>query len=329
MANAKAKVLVIGGAGYVGSQTAKELTRAGHQVLNFDNLSTGFRSLVKYGDLIEGDIRNFDQVQAALQAFQPDAVFHFAALALVGESVAKPDLYYDNNVAGTLKVLEAMRSLAKMPVFIFSSTCSVYGVTDQPISEIDPIAPMNPYAKSKRMVEEILADEAVAYGLKYTSLRYFNAAGCDPEGELGELHDPETHLLPRLLMHVAQPEKHEFTLFGEDYPTEDGTCIRDYIHVQDLAKAHILAMNRLFNGGSSDIFNLGTNQGTSVKEAIRMVEKISGKKVKYQTGDRRPGDPPRLVAGSKKAKSVLGWNPSHNLESILRTAWSWTLEHRQ
>ncbi len=255
MANSKAKVLVIGGAGYVGSQTAKELVRAGHQVLNFDNLSTGFRSLVKYGGLVEGDIRNEAQVRSVLESFQPDAVFHFAALALVGESVAKPNLYYDNNVTGTLKVLAAMRSLPQVPAFIFSSTCSVYGVTDQPISEIDPIAPMNPYAKSKRMVEEILADEDVAAGLRYTCLRYFNAAGCDPEGELGELHDPETHLLPRLLLHVAQPEKYPFTLYGEDYPTDDGTCIRDYIHVQDLARAHISAINRLLKGGSSDIFN--------------------------------------------------------------------------
>lgn len=328
MAKTNLKVFVIGGAGYVGSQMAKELVRAGHQVLIFDNLSTGFRSLAKYGNLVEGDIRNFDQIKAALEQFQPDAVFHFAALALVGESVQRPDLYYDNNVAGTLKVLDAMRALRKMPVFIFSSTCSVYGQTDQPLSEIDPIAPMNPYAKTKRMVEEILADYDRAYGLKYTALRYFNAAGCDPEGELGELHDPESHLLPRLLLHVAQPEKHSFTLYGEDYPTEDGTCIRDYVHVQDLAAAHILAMDRLIQGGSSDLFNLGTNTGTSVREAIQLVEKITGKKIRVQVGERRPGDPPRLVAGSKKAKSVLGWNPKHNMESILRTAWKWTLEKR-
>jgi UDP-glucose-4-epimerase GalE len=323
-----AKVMVIGGAGYIGSQTCKELKKAGHDVLVFDNLSTGFKQLLKYGEFIEGDILEPAQINAALQKFSPDAIMHFAAKALVGESVTNPELYYRNNVTGSLNVLEAMLKLKKAPAFIFSSTCSVYGITDQPISEIDSIQPINPYAKTKRMVEEILEDFDRAHKIRYTSLRYFNAAGSDPDGEVGELHEPETHLLPRLLLHAKNPSQHEITIFGEDYPTEDGTCVRDYIHVQDLAHAHILAMNRLLEGGSSDIYNLGTTNGTSVKEAMKMVEKVTGKKLKPQFGDRRPGDPPRLVAGSKKAKNILQWMPKHNLESIVKTAWSWILEHR-
>jgi UDP-glucose-4-epimerase GalE len=324
-----AKVLVVGGAGFVGSQVAKSLVRAKHEVVVFDNFSTGFRELARYGRLVEGDIRDPDALRALLGQFQPEAVMHFAAKALVGESVSDPSLYYDTNVRGTWQLLEALRRLPSPPVFIFSSTCSVYGATDSPLSEIDPIAPMNPYARSKRMVEEMLSDYDQAYGLRSVSLRYFNAAGCDPDGEIGELHEPESHLIPRLLMHAIDPKAHPVTIFGDDYPTDDGTCVRDYIHVEDLARAHISAMEKLLAGARTDLFNLGTTKGSSVREVIRVVEKVTGKKLDVPIGPRRPGDPPLLVAGSKKARNILNWVPSHDLESIVRTAWAWAKEKRR
>lgn len=324
-----AKVLVVGGAGFVGSQTAKSLVRGKHEVVIFDDLSTGFRELAKYGRLVEGDIRDPAALKKLFEGYQPDAVMHFAAKALVGESVSDPSLYYDSNVRGTWQLLEAMRALPKLPVFIFSSTCSLYGAADSPLSEIDPVAPMNPYARSKRMVEEMLGDYDQAYGLRFVSLRYFNAAGCDPEGEVGELHDPESHLIPRLLLHAMDPKAHPVTIFGDDYPTDDGTCVRDYIHVEDLARAHISAMEKLLGGARSDFFNLGTTKGSSVREVIRMVEKVTGKKLDIPIGPRRPGDPPLLVAGSKKARNILSWVPSHDLESIVRTAWAWAKEKRK
>ncbi len=324
-----AKVLVVGGAGYVGSQTAKALVQAGHEVILFDNLSTGFRQLAKYGKLIEGDILDRKAITQVMQDFQPRAVMHFAARALVGESVTDPALYYSTNVRGTLELLDAMRTLKVLPALIFSSTCSVYGATEQAISELDPIAPMNPYARTKRMIEEILADYDSAYGLKSVCLRYFNAAGCDLEGELGELHEPESHLIPRLLLHVLNSNHYPATIFGNDYPTDDGTCVRDYVHVEDLARAHLSAMELLLNGSSSDIFNLGTTKGSSVKEVIRMVEKVTEQKLEIPIGPRRPGDPPRLVAGSKKAKNILRWTPAHDLESIVRSAWNWTRQNRR
>lgn len=323
-----ARVLVVGGAGYVGSQTAKQLVRDGHEVTIFDNLSTGFRELARYGNFYEGDIQDGAALDSVLAETRPEAVMHFAAKALVGESVTDPATYYESNVTGTLNLLSVIRTLPSLPVFVFSSTCSVYGATENPLTELDPIAPMNPYARSKRMIEEVLADYSNAYDLRSVCLRYFNASGCDPEGELGELHDPESHLIPRLLLHVLNPSSYPVQIYGEDYPTEDGTCVRDYVHVADLASAHITAMNRLLNGSPSDIFNLGTTRGSSVREVIRMVEKVTGKKLKVAVGPRRPGDPPRLVAGSKKARNILNWNPAHDLESVVRTAWAWTREKR-
>lgn len=323
-----ASVFVVGGAGYVGSQAAKLLVSAGHQVTVYDDLSTGFESLARYGKFVRGDIRDRSTLARALAAAAPDAVMHFAARAEVGESVQNPGLYYEVNVAGTHCLLEEVRVLPRMPVVIFSSTCSVYGITEQPLSEIDAIAPMNPYARSKRMVEEMLADYAAAYGLRYTALRYFNAAGCDPAGEVGELHEPESHLIPRLLLHCLNPAAYTMKIFGEDYPTPDGTCIRDYIHVEDLGRAHLQAMDRLLRGGTSDIFNLGTGRGTSVREVVRAVEKVTGRKLDLPVAPRRPGDPPRLVAGSKKARNLLAWVPEHDLESIVRTAWEWSKAKR-
>jgi UDP-glucose-4-epimerase GalE len=324
-----AKVLVTGGAGYIGSQTAKSLARAGHEVVTFDNLSTGFRELVRYGRLVQGDLLDAAALEALLEDFAPDAVMHFAGKALVGESVANPALYYRNNVNGTWQLLEALRAQPRPPVFVFSSTCSIYGAADGPLSEIDPAAPMNPYARSKQMVESMLSDYDRAYGLRSASLRYFNAAGCDPEGELGELHEPETHLIPRLLLHAQDPKGFPVTIFGDDYPTGDGTCVRDYVHVEDLARAHIAAMEKLLSGARSDLFNLGTAVGSSVKEVVRAVERVTGKKLDLAVGPRRPGDPPLLVAGSKKARNILGWQPRHDLESIVRTAWAWVKEKRR
>lgn len=324
-----AKVLVVGGAGYVGSQTAKILAEAGHEVIVYDNLSTGFRELVRYGKLIVGDILDRPAVRACLEEVRPDAVMHFAALALVGESVSDPALYYQTNVTGSWELFEAARALPKRPVFIFSSTCSVHGETDLPLTEENAIAPMNPYAQTKYDVERMLADFDAAYGFPHVCLRYFNAAGCDPGGEVGELHEPESHLIPRLLLHVLKPDRYPVQIFGEDYPTPDGTCIRDYVHVEDLARAHLAAMQYLLKGGKSALLNLGSAQGNSVREVVQLVEKVTGTKLNLKVAPRRAGDPPRLVAGSRRAHEVLGWTPRHNIESIVSTAWAWAKEKRR
>lgn len=316
------RVLVIGGAGYVGSHVAKALVQRGHQVTLFDNLSTGRRRLAKYGELVVGDILNPHEVKDVFDKSTPDVIMHFAAKALVAESVEYPERYYETNVAGSLELLRAAVAFSENMKFIFSSTCSLYGATDQPLTEESALHPMNPYARTKRQVEEMLDDFSV-HGLRYVALRYFNAAGSDPEKELGEWHEPETHLIPRLLLHVLDPKKNPVTIYGKDYPTPDGTCIRDYIHVTDLADAHCRAMEYLLQDKPSSIFNLGTTQGYSVLEVIQMVEKVTGKKLSIPEGDRRLGDPSRLVAGSKKAEQVLGWRPQHDLESIVRTAWNW------
>jgi UDP-glucose-4-epimerase GalE len=323
-----ARVFLTGGAGYVGSHVTKRLVKAGHEVTLFDNLSTGFRELARYGRFVEGDLFDAAALRRTVVECQPEVVMHFAAKALVGESMADPMAYYSANVAGTLTLLSSFQALATPPAFIFSSTCSIYGATESPVSELDAIAPMNPYARSKRMVEEMLADYESAFGMRYISLRYFNAAGCDPDGELGELHEPETHLIPRLLLHALNPKGYPVAVHGSDYPTEDGTCIRDYVHVDDLAEAHLLAMDRLLGGGDSDIFNLGTARGASVREVIQVVEKVTGRSLEVTEGPRRAGDPPRLMVGSRKAREVLGWAPTHDLESIVRTAWSWTKARR-
>ncbi len=323
-----ARVLVVGGAGYVGSQVAKSLTRAGHEVTIVDDLSTGRRELAKYGKFIQGNILDRPFLRQAVQEAAPEAVLHFAARTLVGESVENPAIYYENNVRGSQELLEAMRLHAPQAICIFSSTCALYAPTDEPLTESHPLAPANPYGRSKRMVEEMLEDYERAYGLRSVRLRYFNAAGSDRENEIGEWHEPETHLIPRLLLFLLDPTGHPTKIHGNDYPTPDGTCIRDYVHVEDLARAHIAAMDYLLAGGKSDVFNLGTRQGSSVLEIVRMVEKVTGQKLSLPVGPRRAGDPPRLVAGSTKAEEILKWQPEENLETIVRSAWDWVREKR-
>lgn len=324
-----AKVVVVGGAGYIGSHAAKALAKAGHSVTVVDNLSTGHRSLARFGTFREGDLADRAFLNSVLTEVSPDAVFHFAAKSLVGESVDIPAAYYATNVAGTLNLLEAMRALPSLPALVFSSTCALYGATDEPVSELATVAPLNPYARTKRMIEEMLGDFGAAYGLRWVSLRYFNAAGADADGELGELHDPETHLIPRLLLNALDERHYPVQIFGDDYNTPDGTCIRDYVHVEDLADAHIRAMEYLLRGGGSDVFNLGTTKGASVREVIRAVERVTGKKLHVPVGPRRAGDPPRLVAGSKKARNILSFVPRHDLESMVRSAWNYLKEKRR
>jgi len=317
------KVLVVGGAGYIGSHVCKALVRAGHQVQILDDLSTGFRVLAKYGEFHEGSILNKNTVENILKNFQPDAVMHFAARAEVGESVINPALYYEQNVLGSYNLVEGMREFSPKAKCIFSSTCAVYGEVTTALTETMPLAPVNPYGRSKRIIEEIFLDYAYAYDFRFVSLRYFNAAGADSETELGEMHNPETHLIPRLLEKCKSPASQEVKIFGNDYPTPDGTCIRDYIHVEDLASAHLKAMEYLLGGGKSEIYNLGTTQGSSVLEVIKMVEKVTEKKIDLPVAPRRPGDPARLIASSTKFQKQFSWTPKHNLESIVKTAWNW------
>ncbi len=328
MASKKAKVLVVGGAGYVGCHAAKALARAGHEVTVFDDLSTGHGEFTKFGKFIEGSILDGDALAQAITSTKPDCVMHFAAKALVGESMEDPALYYRVNVAGSLNLFEGLRLLAPKAVVVFSSTCSLYGSASGKLSENLPIAPMNTYANTKKIIEDLLTDYGRAYGLRSVCLRYFNAAGADSEGEIGELHEPETHLIPRLLYTARGDFSEEVKIYGNDYPTRDGTCIRDYIHVEDLADAHLRAMDYLLKGGASDVFNLGTTQGASVMEVVRMVESVTGKKLNLKVGTRRPGDPPELVADSGKAAKVLGWKAEHDLESVVRTAWNFAKRHK-
>ena len=317
------KILVAGGAGYIGSTMVRRLAEAGHKPVIFDNLSTGHRRLILKGSVfIEGDLRNFKDIHSALKKYSVDAVFHFAAAALVGESVTNPLKYYDNNVLATVQLLKAMQ-LTRVKKFIISSTCAVFGEPKRiPILEEDPKSPANPYGQTKWMIETMLADHAKATDLRYIALRYFNACGAHSSGDIGEIHEPEAHLIPNILK-VLTGEKKELQIFGDDYDTPDGTCVRDYVHVEDLAEAHLLALEYLKKGKKSDAFNLGSGTGYSVKEIVHMVEKITGKKVKFKIAPRRPGDPARLIATSAKAGKVLGWRPKKSLEDIVRSAWSW------
>jgi len=323
-----AKVLVVGGAGFLGSHAAKTFTRAGHEVVVFDNLSTGNRDAVRYGKLVEGDLLDRAALASLFSSFTPNAILHTAAKAGIAESVDHPAAYYEANVTGSLNLLEAARALPAWPAFIYASSCAVYSATEEPVSELAPIAPLNAFARSKRMVEEILADYGRAYGMPWVSLRCFNAAGADPEGELGERRDPPTHLIPRLLLNALDARAHPVQVFGGDYATPDGTCVRDYVHVADLAEGHLRAMEYLLRGGSSETFNLGTNQGSSVRDVIRTVERVTGKKLHVPETTARAGDPPRLVAGSKKARNILSFVPRHDLESVVRTAWNYVKDHR-
>ncbi len=317
------KVLVTGGAGYIGAHAVRELKKAGYEVVILDNLVYGHRELAQGERLIVGDLENRALLEQLFAEHRFEAVMHFAAYAYVGESVENPAKYYRNNVAATLNLLDAMRE-AKVNRFIFSSTCATYGEPKEvPVPESHPQNPINPYGASKLMVERILADYSKAYSLKYVALRYFNAAGADESGEIGEDHNPETHLIP-LVLDAALGRRKHITIYGTDYDTPDGTCIRDYIHVTDLANAHVLGLKYLENGGESDVFNLGNGNGFSVREVIETARKVTGREIPVVEGARRAGDPAQLIGSAEKAKKMLGWNPKFNqLETIIATAWKW------
>jgi UDP-glucose-4-epimerase GalE len=313
-------ILVTGGAGFIGSHTAKVLSQNNFQPIVFDNLSTGHEWAARYGPFVRADLADKPAIVAAIAQYKVEAVIHFAASAYVGESMGNPIKYFRNNVANTLNLLEAMHEQGLKKI-VFSSSCTTYGIPERmPISEDFPQVAISPYGESKLMVEKMLRWFGECYGFGYVPLRYFNAAGADPEGELGEAHDPETHLIP-LVIGAAMGTRPPLNIFGTDYPTPDGTNIRDYIHVSDLADAHVRALKYLLDGGEPAAFNLGTEQGNSVREVIRMVEQVGGRGVPVNEAPRRAGDPPALVADASKAKQVLGWEPRHDLKSIVETAW--------
>jgi UDP-arabinose 4-epimerase len=316
-------ILVTGGAGYVGSHACKALAKAGYTPVVFDNLSRGHREAVRWGPLVIGELSDRTALVAAMRQHSVTAVMHFAAFAYVGESVADPELYYLNNVIGTLNLLGAVRE-AGIASIVFSSTCAVYGEPDEiPMRENVRLAPVNPYGETKLAIERALAWYSGAYGIRYAALRYFNAAGADPEGEIGESHDPETHVIP-LAIHAALGRAGPISVFGTDYPTADGSAVRDYIHVADLADAHVRAFEYLDKGGASAAINLGTGSGTSVLELIASVERISGRKVPHNLGPRRAGDPPALVADPSLAARLLGWRAAHSdIDTIVRTSLAW------
>ena len=319
-------ILVVGGAGYIGSHMVKQLARAGTEVITLDNLSCGHRDAVKYGEFVQGNLGDPAVLDHVFSNYSIDAVIHFAAYIEVGESVRNPAKYYKNNVVNTLILLDAMVQ-HDIRNFIFSSTAAIFGEPEYtPIDEKHSKNPINPYGRSKLMVENILQDYDAAYGLKSTCLRYFNAAGADPEGELGERHDPETHLVP-LILQAASGRREDIKVFGTDYPTDDGTCVRDYIHINDLCQAHSLALQRMQQTGSSACYNLGNGKGFSVQQVIDATRNITGSAFKVTTTERRAGDPAVLVADSALAKKELDWQPEHtDLESIIETAWKWEVD---
>lgn len=319
-------VLVIGGAGYIGSHTARALKRAGHDVIIFDNLSGGHERLASGFELIKGDILDAGALARVLP--RVDAILHFAAFAYVGESVTNPRKYFRNNVEGGLSLLNTALE-AGVKKIVFSSTCAVYGVPEKvPIEENIPRQPVNPYGVTKLFFEQALEAYDRAYDLRYASLRYFNAAGADESGEIGELHDPETHLIP-LALGAAAGTAPALQIFGSDYPTPDGTCVRDYIHVNDLASAHVKALDHLAAGKASFAVNVGTGTGASVQEVISAIEKVTGKQVPNKIGPRRPGDPPALVANPAKAQALLNWKATRGLQEIVSTAWNWMQKQPQ
>jgi UDP-arabinose 4-epimerase len=326
----RACVLISGGAGYIGSHSAKALAAAGFYPVVVDDLRTGHRSAVRWGPLIEADLADKSALSRVFEAYRIAAVIHFAGSAYVGESMQAPQLYFQNNVGASLSLLETMREYGVNRI-VFSSSCATYGHPKViPITEAHPQQPVNPYGESKLMVEKMLFWYARIYGLRYTILRYFNAAGADPEGELGEMHDPEPHLIPRVVA-AALGSLPAVDVYGTDYDTLDGTAVRDYIHVTDLADAHVAAMRYLESGGKPAVWNLGTGMGHSVREVISAVEQASGRKVPYANLPRRAGDPAELVADAREAVRCLGWRPRYSdLESIVQTAWAWqTSIHRQ
>ncbi|WP_088012301.1 UDP-glucose 4-epimerase GalE [Gottfriedia acidiceleris] len=321
-------IVVVGGAGYIGSHTVKELLDQGHEVVVFDNLSTGHLESIDRRAIFEkGDISNNEDIERLFTKYSIEAVMHFAANSLVGESVANPFKYYQNNVAATLTLLEKMIQY-KIDKFIFSSTAATYGIPETDIiTETTLTSPINPYGRSKLMIEQILHDFYNAYGLKYVVLRYFNAAGAHISGEIGEDHNPETHLIPLVLQNLLGIRE-TISIFGTDYDTPDGTCIRDYIHITDLAQAHILALLSLQNGTkSNEVFNLGNGKGFSVKEVIETCEMVTGKKANIVLAERRAGDPAKLVASSQRIFEQLGWEAKYSLEEMIQTAWNWHRSH--
>lgn len=316
-------ILIVGGAGYIGSHTNKYLSLKGEKTIVLDNLVYGHKEFVKWGKFYFGDLADKSFLKKIFSENKIKAVMHFSAYAYVGESVKDPAKYYQNNVVNAINLLEAMRD-SKVNNFIFSSTCATYGnPVEIPITEKHPQNPVNPYGRTKLMIEQVLKDYSAAYGIKYVNLRYFNAAGADPDAEIGEWHNPETHLIP-LAIDAALGKRDSLTVFGTDYPTKDGTCVRDYIHVNDLAQAHCLALNYLLDGGESDSFNLGNGNGFSVKEIISVVEKVSGRKIKVIEGARREGDPAILIGSSDKIKSKLDWHPKFDdISIIINTAYKY------
>lgn len=323
------KILVLGGAGYIGSHTVYRLIEQGHKVVVFDNFETGYYEAIHPdAEVYEGDLRNRADIDNVFdEESDIDAVIHFAANSLVGESMVKPLKYYDNNICGTKVLLESMVA-HNINRIVFSSTAATYGEPiHTPILENDPTNPTNCYGETKRAMERMFYWTEQAHGMKYVSLRYFNACGAHISGKIGEAHNPESHLIP-IILQTANGTRDHISVFGTDYDTPDGTCIRDYIHVTDLAQAHILAVEYIINGGESDIFNLGNGVGFSVKEVIETAKKVTGKEIKVVEENRRAGDPAVLIASSEKAKKVLGWNPQYNeLSTIIETAWKWHSTH--
>jgi UDP-glucose-4-epimerase GalE len=320
------KVFVTGGAGYIGSHTCKQLAAEGCEIAVYDNLSRGHREFVKWGSFIEGDLSDRGKLSLALQRFKPDAVFHFAAHAYVGESLERPELYYGNNVGGIVSVLSAMRDAA-VERLVISSSCTVYGEPQRmQVTEEMPLEPISPYGRSKWMTEQICRDFDRAYGIRTVALRYFNAAGADLDGEIGERHEPETHLVPRVLMAA---DGGTLEVYGDDHATPDGTCIRDFVHVADLADAHMRAAEYLMDGGPSEEFNVGSGIGRSVREIIAMAERVTGVRVTYNVQPKRRGDPAILVASVAKVKRVINWSPRHSdLKTIVDSAWAWHLKEK-
>ena len=316
-------VLVTGGAGYIGSHVCKALASSGLTPVVFDNLGRGHEGAVKWGPLVKGDLEDRGALEDALTRYKPLAVVHLAGFTYVGESVEKPLLYYRNNVGGSFNLLETMIDHGIKKI-VFSSSAAVYGTPSTiPIPEDHPLAPINPYGFSKMAIERVLLEEERAHGVRSVSLRYFNAAGADPDGETGEDHDPETHLIP-LVLAAARGEAPPLTIYGTDYDTPDGTCLRDYIHVTDLAEAHVLALKKLMDGGETCALNLGTGSGFSVREIVRTAETVTGQSIPVRVGNRRPGDPSSLVSDPSLALHTLGWKPRHSdIGTIVETAWRW------
>ena len=315
-------ILIVGGAGYIGSHTNKLLSRRGFETVVFDNLVYGHREFVKWGQWFRGDLAEPEQIRACFRAYPIEVVVHFGAFTYVNESVIDPAKYYSNNVANSLHLLTVMKEFG-VRQFIFSSSCATYGhPREVPMTENHPRNPINPYGRAKRMVEEMLEDFDRAYGIKHINLRYFNAAGADPEGEVGEWHDPETHLIP-LAIQAAMGLRESVNIYGNDYPTPDGTCVRDYIHVLDIADSHLLALEHI-DRVAGEAFNVATTNGYSNLQVVQAVERVTGRKVPHKLSPRRAGDPATLVASNEKLRRVLGWQPRHSsLEEIIQSAWAW------